>query len=261
MFKAFGKSRKIVYGAGIPLAAAAFALSWFFLNSHVASVPLRLLVSALIAVIAFSLALMYGRVVAAGEYQKLLLPLYEDLDPEAMLKALDTLDADKLGEGERIMCTVHRANGLMYLGKIDEAESLLGSIRVSEADLNNRYLIEGALATCALLSGDMKEARECITHLKAIARAKKCSKDLSLRVRRVIGYVQYCVAIRTGRSVDIETMVKDFESSRVPTHKLDAAYYLAIYMSRNHDERLGQYIDYIDEKGSRTIYSRLIKKL
>ena len=258
MIRVFPKSRRVAYGAGIPLALVAFAVSYLVLGHFVDGVPSRVLSAALIAVVAFSLVLMAARVIAASEYQRLLLPLYENLDPEAMLTAIWQIQEDKLSAGERIMFSVHKANGLLYLGRFDEAEAVLSSVTPDERDLNNRYLVEGGLASIHLLSGDAKGVRESMKRLSAITGAQKCSKELSLRTRRVIGYLQLCLAIRMGSNVDIEPLMKDFESTRVPTHKLDAAYYLVLYSRRHKDVKADEYIAYIREKGSKTVYPSLI---
>ena len=258
MIKAFPKSRRIAIWVGIPLAIVSLIISWFILGNFVSGIFSHVLVSAIIAVIAYSLVLMVCRVIAAGEYQKLLLPLYENLDPEAMLSSLGSINENCLSDGERIMFLVHKANGYIYLGEFSKAEEILSSVSISEKDLSNKYLITGGLATCRLLSGNAKGVRECIDSLMGITKVPNCSKDLSLRARRVVGYIQFCQSILMGRNADIEAAIKDFETSRVPVHKLDVAYYIAIYMSRHKDERAAEYISYVKEKGSKTVYPKLL---
>lgn len=262
MIRAFRKSRKIMYAVGIPLSFAVVAVSWFILKNHTGTSAMRALVSLLAGIIFYSMAAMVCRVIAMSEYQDLLIPFYKELDPGRMLSNLEALDSKRLSEGERIMLSIHKANGYLYLGDTDKALSLLDYESLKEKDLNNRYLVLGILSSIYLMKYDEAKVNEVLCSLKSIASTDKCPKDLSIRVRRVISYVELCSAIRKRKKCDIAPLEKDFASSKVPVHKLDAAYYLALYLSTHKRlQEASEYIEYINGEGGKTIYPKLLEKI
>lgn len=259
MIRAFRKSRRIMYLAGIPLSAIAVVVAWFILGKHSGTMAIRAMASLLAGIIAYSVVAMLCRVIAMGEYQNLLLPFYKDLDPAAMLSNLDAIAPKKLSEGERIMLSIHKANGYLYLGDTEKALSLLSYDSIKEKDLNNRYLVLGTLSSIYLMKGDENKIRETIDSLKSIIAMNKCSKDLSMRVRRVISYVELCMAIRKGRKCDISALENDFNSCKIPIHKLDVAYYMALYLKMHKKaDGASKYIDYIKTEGKKTVYPALL---
>lgn len=262
MIRAFKKSRKIMYAVGIPLSFTAVTAAWFILQNYTETSVMRALVSLLSGIVFFSIAVMVCRVIAMSEYQDLLIPFYKELDPGRMLSNLEAVDLKKLSEGERIMLSIHKANGYLYLGDTEKALSLLDYDSLKEKDLNNRYLVLGTLSSIYLMKYDEDKVNELLCSLKSIAASAKCPRDLSMRVRRVISYVELCSAIRKRKKCDTAPLEKDFASSRVPVHKLDAAYYLALYLSTHkRAQEASEYIEYINGEGGKTIYPSLLEKI
>lgn len=88
MINAFPKSRCVAWTGGAVLGAAAGISAWLYMAGRAASLFNRAIVALLAAFIAVNIALYIARLMAAREYQKRLLLLYEALDPSAFLQAL-----------------------------------------------------------------------------------------------------------------------------------------------------------------------------
>ena len=87
MINAFPKSRCVAWTGGAVLGAAAGISAWLYMAGRAASLFNRAIVALLAAFIAVNIALYIARLMAAREYQKRLLLLYEALDPSAFLQA------------------------------------------------------------------------------------------------------------------------------------------------------------------------------
>lgn len=259
MVNAFRRSRITTFYLGIPLAIVTFIMVWISTESRIADQTMRSVVSLSLAIFIFGTVFLVSRGMATRDYQKLLPPFYSDLDPRRMIDSLEGLDPKGLNADERAANDLHKAGGYIYLGETDKARTLLEGISVPPHDVNTRFLILGNLATCALMAGDTREARKRIEALEALAKDKRSNQSLAVRVGRVSGYLRMCLDIQKGNDVDISIMKEDFETSPVPTHRLDAAYHIALYM-RLHGDEAGsvRYIEYIKEHGSRTVYPSLL---
>ncbi len=246
--------------AGIPLSAIAIIAAWIILAHFTGSIAIRLLTSLLSGIVVYSIVAMLCRVIAMSDYQDLLLPFYKELDPKTMLANLEAIDSKKLSEGERIMLSIHKANGYLYLGETERALSLLSYDSIKAKDLNNRYLVLAALSSIYLMKGDSEKVKELIDSLKAVVAMNRCPKDLAMRARRIISYLELCIAIRSGKKCDISVLEKDFASSKIPIHKLDVAYYIDMYLSlHKRSEGAQKYIGYIKTEGKKTVYPELLK--
>ena len=259
MVNAFRRSKVVAFYVGIPLAVITFILVWIIAENRIADQMMRSIVSLSLAVFVFGTTFLISRAMAVRDYQRLLPAFYVDLDPGRMIDSLEALDEKALNADERSANDLHRAGGYIYLGQTGKAEELLEGISIPPHDLDTRFLILGNLATCALMAEDTREAKKRIEALEALAKDKRSNQSLAVRVGRVSGYLRMCLDIQRGRDVDISIMEEDFETSPVPTHRLDAAYHIALYM-RLHGDEAGsvRYIEYIKEHGSRTVYPSLL---
>ena len=261
MVNAFRRSKVMAFYIGIPLAIVTFIIIWVSTESRIADQTMRSVVSLSLAIFIFGTVLLVSRGMATRDYQKLLPPFYSDLDPQRMIDSLEGLDPRGLNADERAANDLHKAGGYIYLGKTDKAKALLEGISIPPHDINTRFLIYGNLATCALMAGDTREAKKRIEALEALAKDKKSNQNLAIRVGRVSGYLRMCLDIQKGNDVDISIMKEDFETSPVPTHKLDVAYYIYLYMhAHGEDEDAAEYIRFIEEQGAKTVYPLLLDR-
>ena len=259
MVNAFRRSRITTFYLGIPLAIVTFIIVWISTEGRIADQTMRSVVSLSLAVFIFGTVFLVSRGMATRDYQKLLPPFYSDLDPQRMIDSLEGLDPKGLNADERAANDLHKAGGYIYLGKTDKAKALLEGISVPPHDINTRFLILGNLATCALMAGDTREAKKRIEALEALAKDKRSNQSLAVRVGRVSGYLRMCLDIQKGNDVDISIMKEDFETSPVPTHKLDVAYHIYLYMRAHGEEsEASEYVRYIREQGAKTVYPSLL---
>ena len=95
---------------------------------------------------------------AAREYQKRLLLLYEALDPSAFLQALLPLRKKRMDASNRCTTLVHIANGYLYGGQPQQALAVLEDVQPPETvsythlDVYKRQVLFIALITCYLCS-------------------------------------------------------------------------------------------------------------
>ena len=260
MVTVFKRSRIAAFYIGIPLTVITFIIVWTASAGRVTDPAMHFLVSFSLALFVFGTVFLVSRAMAMRDYQKLLPPFYADLDPQTMVGNLENLNEKGLNADEKAANDLHKAGGYIYLGETDKARSLLEGINIPPHDLNTLFLIRGNLATCALMAGDMHEAKKRIEQLEAIVKDKRCNQNLATRVGRVSGYLRMCRDICKGKDVDISIMTEDFETSPVPTHKLDVAYYIARYMlSRGDEEGAAEYVGYVTEHGAKTVYPELLE--
>ena len=117
MINAFPKSRCVAWTGGAVLGAAAGISAWLYMAGRAASLFNRAIVALLATFIAVNIALYIARLMAAREYQKRLLLLYEALDPSAFLQALLPLRKKRMDASNRCTTLVHIANGYLYGGQ------------------------------------------------------------------------------------------------------------------------------------------------
>lgn len=261
MVTTFKRSRIFAFYIGIPLTVFTFIIAWLVMGGHIVSQNMRFVVSLSLAIFVFGTSFLISRAMATRDYQKLLPCFYSELDPKKMVNNLEAIDEKTLNPDEKAANDLHKASGYIYLGETDKADALLKNINIPSHDLNTRFLISGNLATSALMAGETKEARKRIEILEAISKDKRCNQNLMMRIGRVSGYLRMCLNIQKGNDVDISIMIDDFETSDIPTHKLDTAYYIALYMCMHGLEiQASKYISYVRKYGEKTVYPILIDK-
>ena len=150
MINAFPKSRCVAWTGGAVLVAAAGISAWLYMAGRAASLFNRAIVALLAAFIAVNIALYIARLMAAREYQKRLLLLYEALDPSAFLQALLPLRKKRMDASNRCTTLVHIANGYLYGGQPQQALAVLEDVQPPEKALEMRGLVAGNKATCFL---------------------------------------------------------------------------------------------------------------
>ena len=135
MINAFPKSRCVAWTGGAVLGAAAGISAWLYMAGRAASLFNRAIVALLAAFIAVNIALYIARLMAAREYQKRLLLLYEALDPSAFLQALLPLRKKRMDASNRCTTLVHIANGYLYGGQPQQALAVLEDVQPPEKAL------------------------------------------------------------------------------------------------------------------------------
>ena len=140
MINAFPQSRRAAWPGGAVVGAAAGISAWLYMAGRAASLFNRAIVALLAAFIAVNIALYIARLMAAREYQKRLLLLYEALDPSAFLQALLPLRKKRMDASNRCTTLVHIANGYLYGGQPQQALAVLsgGGRDGSGADSHGR---------------------------------------------------------------------------------------------------------------------------
>lgn len=129
MINAFPKSRCVAWTGGAVLGAAAGISAWLYMAGRAASLFNRAIVALLATFIAVNIALYIARLMAAREYQKRLLLLYEALDPSAFLQALLPLRKKRMDASNRCTTLVHIANGYLYGGQPQQALAVLEDVQ------------------------------------------------------------------------------------------------------------------------------------
>ena len=231
MINAFPKSRCVAWTGGAVLGAAAGISAWLYMAGRAASLFNRAIVALLAAFIAVNIALYIARLMAAREYQKRLLLLYEALDPSAFLQALLPLRKKRMDASNRCTTLVHIANGYLYGGQPQQALAVLEDAQPPEKALEMRGLVAGNKATCFLAAGEMDRAQTAMDELRRIAADRSCKKEFVQKARHTLGYLQLCMDIARGRHADVGALQKDFESSRAPLHRLDVQYRIALALA------------------------------
>lgn len=258
MISAFHKSRLIAWVGGISLGGVAAVIAYLLLRERLAGFSL-LAVPALSAFVAANIAVYAARIVSTKEYHTLLLFLYEELNPQKLLDALLSLLERRISPQERCTLMVHIANGHLYAGDPHAALDTLDSIPAPEQALELRGQVAGNKAACHLALGDLKSAQLDLDALRLISGHKACKRELSLKLRRTVAYLQCSLDIQRNKNVDLALLEKDYESCRAPLHKLDVAYRLALLSLRNGDEaKFTQYRDYVAEHGAKTALPALL---
>ena len=138
MINAFPKSRCVAWTGGAVLGAAAGISAWLYMAGRAASLFNRAIVALLATFIAVNIALYIARLMAAREYQKRLLLLYEALDPSAFLQALLPLRKKRMDASNRCTTLVHIANGYLYGGQPQQALAVLEDVQPPEKALEMR---------------------------------------------------------------------------------------------------------------------------
>ena len=138
MINAFPKSRCVAWTGGAVLGAAAGISAWLYMAGRAASLFNRAIVALLAAFIAVNIALYIARLMAAREYQKRLLLLYEALDPSAFLQALLPLRKKRMDASNRCTTLVHIANGYLYGGQPQQALAVLEDAQPPETGAAKR---------------------------------------------------------------------------------------------------------------------------
>ena len=199
---------------------------------------------------------------AAREYQKRLLLLYEALDPSAFLQALLPLRKKRMDASNRCTTLVHIANGYLYGGQPQQALAVLEDVQPPEKALEMRGLVAGNKATCFLAGGEMDRAQTAMDELRRIAADRSCKKEFVQKARHTLGYLQLCMDIARGRHADVGALQKDFESSRAPLHRLDVQYRIALAL-RHRGDRTGmeKSREYLLENSGGTCYGELARAL
>ena len=141
MINAFPKSRCVAWTGGAVLGAAAGISAWLYMAGRAASLFNRAIVALLPAFIAVNIALYIARLMAAREYQKRLLLLYEALDPSAFLQALLPLRKKRMDASNRCTTLVHIANGYLYGGRCAAAGEGAGD--AGSCGRQQSYLLSG----------------------------------------------------------------------------------------------------------------------
>jgi hypothetical protein len=239
MINAFPKSRCVAWTGGAVLGAAAGISAWLYMAGRAASLFNRAIVALLAAFIAVNIALYIARLMAAREYQKRLLLLYEALDPSAFLQALLPLRKKRYG------CFQTAAPRWCILPTdISTAVSRRRHWRCWKMCSHRRKALEmaglvaGNKATCFLAAGEMDRAQTAMDELRRIAADRNCKKEFVQKARHTLGYLQLCMDIARGRHADVGALQKDFESSRAPLHRLDVQYRIALAL-RHRGDRTG----------------------
>lgn len=259
MINAFKESRRIAWFGGAGLGLIAGAGVWLMLKETGQTSFQRVLLAAVAAFVGINIAIYLARMVATRNYQSRLLLLYEDLDPEAFLKATEPLKNMPMNPSVRCTLLVHLANGWLYAGKADRALEILNDIKVPKKALASKGLILSNQATCWLAENKPEKAQQCMEELKRLVKDKTCSKEFSTKARHTLSYLQVCLDICRGKRVDVRILEQDFEKSRLPFHRLDVQYRIAMVARKNGDAvRFKKAQDYIREKGAKTAFPQLL---
>lgn len=181
MINAFPKSRCVAWTGGAVLGAAAGISAWLYMAGRAASLFNRAIVALLAAFIAVNIALYIARLMAAREYQKRLLLLYEALDPSAFLQALLPLRKKRMDASNRCTTLVHIANGYLYGGQPQQALAVLEDVQPPEKALEMRGLVAGNKATCFLAAGEMDRAQTA--HGRAAAHCSRQELQKGIRTK------------------------------------------------------------------------------
>lgn len=259
MIRAFPKSRMTAL-LGCPLAvAAAGLLTWLLLARWDMEPQSRVVVTVLVMFVAANLPLFFARILAAKAYQERLLYLYEQLDPETFLDALEPLQNAPMSPSDRCTLRVHLANGCLYAGQPERALEILDAIAPPDNALQMRGLILSNRCTCLLMAGRLEEAQEAMDALKVLLRDKNCKKEFVEKARHTLGYQKLCMDIARGKAVDVSALERNFEQSRAPLHRLDVQYRLAMaYRNRHQEEGYRRAKEYVRTFGSKTALPSLL---
>jgi len=255
----FDKSRRLVCILAPILGVCGAIIGWLLPQGRIEGAAGRALMAVLCAVVAVSLAFYAARLSSMKEYQARLLCLYEELDPEKFLEAMLPLAERKMDASLRGTVMAHIANGYLYAGRFQEALEALDSIQAPEKALEMRGLVLGNKAACCLMAEKLDQAREEIDALRGLITDKACKKEFVQKARHTIAYLELCLAVHSGKKVDVSVLEKDFSASRSPLHKLDVQYQLGLYYRlRSKEEPYRAALDYVRSNGGRTALPALL---
>ena len=199
---------------------------------------------------------------AAREYQKRLLLLYEALDPSAFLQALAALRKKRMDASNRCTTLVHIANGYLYGGQPQQALAVLEDAQPPEKALEMRGLVAGNKATCFLAAGEMDPGAD--SHGRAAAHCSRQELQKGIRTKGA-PYAGLSAALHgycPGRHADVGALQKDFESSRAPLHRLDVQYRIALALRHRGDQTgMEKSREYLLENSGGTCYGELARAL
>lgn len=181
MINAFPKSRCVAWTGGAVLGAAAGISAWLYMAGRAASLFNRAIVALLAAFIAVNIALYIARLMAAREYQKRLLLLYEALDPSAFLQALLPLRKKRMDASNRCTTLVHIANGYLYGGQPQQALAVLEDVQPAGEGA-------GDAGSCGrqqsyLLSGGGRDGSGADSHGRAAAHCSRQELQKGIRTK------------------------------------------------------------------------------
>lgn len=261
MINAFPRSRRIATWGGTALGVLAAAAAWVFLSGRAGGFN-HVLVSALAAFVGVNIMLYTARLAAMKEYNERLLLLYEKLDPQRFLQEVLPLREKKMNASSRCELLVHIANGRLYAGQPEKALELLDEVEPPENALEMRGLVLGNKATCYLAQGNPDRAQKAMDELLRIAGAPACKKEFAQKARHTLGYLQLCMNVQRGRSVDPAPLEKDLEGGGTPLHRLDVQYRLAqIYRRRGDTAAMERMREALLREGGKTCFVQLAQQL
>ena len=259
MINAFEKSRSTAWLGGAVLGLAAGTGAWLALKDAGTPIFNRVLLVILAAFVGTNIAVYLARMIAAREYQNRLLLLYEQLDPQAFLEAMEPLETVSLDQASRCTLLSHIANGLLYAGNTQKALEILEGISLPSKALSARGLILSNQAACWLVQGNPDQAQVCMDHLKMLLANKDCDKAFADKARHGLAYLQICMDLRRGKRVDLAILEKDFLTSRSPFHRLDVQYRIALSARKAGDTaRFEKAKEYVRQHGAKTVYPSLL---
>lgn len=259
MINAFAKSRRMAWFGGAALGVAAGAGAWLLLAKEEASLFNRILLVILAAFVGANIAVYLARMIAAREYQSRLLLLYEQLDPQAFLKAVEPLQKAALDQSSKCNLLVHMANGWLYAGNTEKALEILDGISLPDKALSARGLVLSNQAACWLAQGNADKAQFCMDQLKTLLASKECDKAFADKARHGLAYLQICMDLRRGKRVERAVLEKDFSTSRSPFHRLDVQYRIALSARKAGDKAcFEQAREYVLQHGAKTVFPSLL---
>lgn len=239
----FKESRRTAVFGSVLGAVVCAAAAWFLYSGEMST---RIILMVVAAALAVNVAVYAAKLIAMRRYQEILLLLYEKMEPQAFLDAaLPILDA-KAGTADRVTHAAHVANGYLALGKAGEAADLLERQQVPDQARALKGLVYSNLGTAYLLMEDRQKAAGALEGLRSVAADPKCKEKFRQKARHIIAYQQLCLDVLDGKNSPKQALEKDFETSRSPLHKANAAVFLRKIYGRTGEwekaERVGQAI-------------------
>lgn len=240
MIRYFKESRRTAVFGSVFGAVVCAAAAWFLYTGEMST---RIILMAAAALLAVNVAVYAAKLTAVRRYQEILLLLYEKMEPQAFLDAaLPILDI-KAGTADRVTHAAHVANGYLALGKAKEAAELLERQQVPEQARALKGLVYANLGTAYLQMEDRQKAAGALTGLRAVAADPKCKEKFRQKARHIIAYQQLCLEVLDGKNSPRQALEKDYESSRSPFHKANAACFLKkIYERTGEREKAERFI-------------------
>lgn len=195
--------------------------------------PLVIILFALVGVAAIFFA-QYSK--AVNKHRALLNILYNQMDAEGFLREYaPLLDKPVKDKNIYLMLRLHMSNAYCALGRFDEAEAILRSIKAEpgkkpEDELLTRFAVVSNLCYCAEQKNDVETAKTHLDELIAIRKKLESMQEGKPEKKRMAFTTELneqCYALLTGGTVSTEVLKEQVQRSSQQLHRVTTSLWVA----------------------------------